>query len=199
MISTENEHLVAIDAGAPDARVVVCMPPKGTLSEEGAISFAAHLVAKANAALAEKGLPITTPRTLFDRIETATKKPIAGVGKQPDGRIFIGRPVQFFTADDAVTFAAALVAVADPDANMLEHVSAVVQAARGGRALERELRDPRAAVVNLSEPRRAVRLGPIEGDATSARAFEISDRDIEEAHAVDVDEVGRLRRMKGGA
>lgn len=156
-LDTQNRHLVAVDAAAPDARVVVCMPPEN-LSKAEAITFAAHLVAKANAALLEKGLPITTPRTLFDRIDARLKSPPSSIRLGPDGRLVLSKALQFLSAVEAVDVAASLVSLADPNANMLERVSAVVDAARGGRELDAVLKDPRAAEVVLTSPRRAARI-----------------------------------------
>jgi hypothetical protein len=191
MIDTENRHLVAIDAGSPDARVVVCMPPE-SLSKAEALTFAAHLVAKANAALHEKGLPITTPRTLVERIDARLKSPPSSIRLGPDGRLVLSRALQFLSAVEAVDVAASIVSIVDPDANMLAHVGAVIDAARGGAALARELADPRAASINLSTPRRAARIVDTAAETTTPPP-------LEELLTEDAIEQATAKRMKGGA
>lgn len=193
MIDTENRHLVAVDAASADARVVVCMPPEN-LSKDQALTFAAHLVAKANAALFEKKLPITTPRALFDRIDSRLKSPASSIRLGPDGRVVLSRALQFLSAVEAVDVAASLVAVADPEANMLERVGAVVEAARNEKEIDKVLSDPRAAQINLASPRRAARV-----DDSAADTIEAPPLEIEELDGNENGDVEMRRRMKGGA
>lgn len=203
IVDTENRHLVAVDAASSDARVVVCMPPEN-LSKEHAITFAAHLVAKANAALHEKGLPITTPRTLFDRIDARLKSPPSSIRVGPDGRVVLSKALQFLSAVEAIDVAASLVALADPEANMLERVGAVVEAARGGRELDKALADPRSASIKLSEPRKVARLVTDETHDTIA-APGPTEEQIKEAcedfieNDPAAEELRAMRRKNGGA
>jgi hypothetical protein len=196
MIDTENRHLVAVDAGATDPRVAVCMPPRGeTLSTDEAITLASHLVAKANSALVEKKLPPSTPRDLFDKIDRAVKRGPAIFRRDGSGRIVVASLPQFMSAENALTLAAEIVAVADPDANMLERVSAVVEAARGGKELDAVLADKRSAVVNLTSPRPAARLAVDDAPLSTAEIKEACEDFIE--HAPEAEELRRMR--KGGA
>lgn len=202
MIDTENRHLVAVDAVARDARVVVCMPPE-SLSKTDAITFAAQLVAKSNAALAEKGLPISTPRALFDRIDARLKSPPSSIRLGPDGRLVLSRSLQFLSAVEALDVAACLVSLADPECNMLERVGAVVDAARGGRALARELADPRAASINLSTPRRAARIVDTAAETTTPPP--LTEAEVAAAcedfitNASEAEELRAIRARKGGS
>jgi hypothetical protein len=175
------------------------MPPE-SCSKDEALTLAAHLVAKSNAALHEKGLPISTPRQLFDAIERRMKSPAQSIRIGPDGRVTFARPISFLSAVEALDVAASLVVVADPECNMLERVGAVIDAARGGKELEAALKDPRTAAINLTSPRRAARISD-DAAAETIEAPPLTESDIKEACEDFIENsphAEELRRMRKG-
>ena len=147
----QNRHLVAIDASSSEPRVIVCRPPTGPLSREEALSFSAHLVATTNTALAAAKRDVPSPLDFARRMKSASKPAPRGAHKDESGKVTVtqklGGPLG---PDDALQLAAELAFSADPDADMVAHVARIVEAARGGRALDDV----------LSKEGHAVKLGP---------------------------------------
>lgn len=186
-MNVENSHLVAIDAAAADARLIVVRPPLD-LDKEPALAFAAHLIATANTALASTGqkpaAPLDFARATKQAVERRKGGPMGSVMTDAaSGKVVFVKAFTSLEAHQAIALAAEIVAAADPDANMLERVEAVVAAARGGASLEATLKK-HGHEVRLGAPMRS-RLEAFAETAPQAEAIE--ERSEEES---------AVRRMK---
>ena len=139
-MNLENKFLVAIDAGSSAPRLVVARPPL-ELQKDEALTFAAHLVACANTARFAAKLAPLTPLDFGRMVKTAPGNATRTAMRSDDrGTVCLLKSVASLSVDEAFAVAAELVASADPDADMVARVVAVVTNARGelDRVLEHE-------------------------------------------------------------
>lgn len=149
-MNLENVHLVAIDAGSSDPRLVVARPPV-ELSKDEALAFAAHLITHANTALSQASRPVPSPLDFARQVRMTCHRPTLSAMKDASGKVHILKPCGSLSADEGLVLAAELVASADPDADVLALVTKVVEgaAAELDRILEHEGHE-----VTLSAPMR---------------------------------------------
>ena len=141
---TQNRHLVGIDVSAK-GRIVVAMPPRGSLTKEQALTFAAWLVTTADAA---EGVALDH-MALAERIATVR----ARYESAPEGELVFRDTAQgitlkvgaaFLPCDSARELAASVVGVAldgNDLAPFFERVAAVHGVVHDGSELERVLKE----------------------------------------------------------
>jgi hypothetical protein len=184
-MTISNKHLVSIDATSHDPRVLVVRPPLD-LGKDEALAFAAHLIANANTALNAARMPISTPMGFAREVKQSAGRESRPSGVTVDstsGKVLFMKRVESLTAQEALTLAADVVACADPEADMLTRVNAVVANAPNELA---EILAVEGQAVKLSPPMRS-----------RLPALDVAeDRSAEQLEADGDSEAAQLRRMR---
>jgi hypothetical protein len=192
MFDTKNHHLVGIDI-SQTGRIVVAMPPRGSLTRERALMFAAWLITTADAATGEPFEAVRLLKRVGD-IRASVLEPGSLAGADTGGvyldsadGLTIRDACTFLTVDKAHGLAAELVALAHPSGDLrsvFDRIAAVHRVVKDGSELDRILKEEGEAV-SLKSPVKRIDTGETASDIAESKRTLADDIEDESPTAVE--------------